>query len=329
MVDIMDLPQLSRGEGQGFNGRLGFAVKVLGEGGLPSHDTRRWQSGPHLRVSLSHLEKILDYLDRNNIRMYRMSSDIAPYLTHPDLTQFHGQLEECSDDLASFGARAGSLDIRLSLHPAQFVVLNSTDEDVAVKAIRDLEAQSAILDVMGLNDEAVVVIHVGGLYGDRDAAVARFIRRYSELDEAAKRRVVLENDERLFGVADILGIHEATGIRLVFDYLHHMLNNPDGIALRPALEACLNTWQGRGKPKIHFSSPRTEMREVTQKEDGRKATKLLPPDYAGHSDYINPFEFAFFLREASGLEFDIMLEAKSKDLALLRLRESLLAPPVI
>lgn len=318
-----------QGQSHFFAGRLGFAVKVLGGGGLPSHDTRRWQSGPHLSVSLAYLDRILDYLDKNNIRMYRMSSDIAPYLTHPELPQFHRQLEECAADLAAFGAKARRLDIRLSLHPSQFVVLNSTDEDIAVKAARDLEAQSAILDAMGLGDEAVVVTHVGGLYGDRGAAIGRFASRYAGLGEAAKRRVVLENDERLFSVADILRLHEATGVRLVFDYLHHMLNNPGGLALRPALKTCLCTWRGRGRPKIHFSSPRTEMKEVVRKEGGRKFTELLPPDYAGHSDYINPFEVAFFIRETTGLEFDVMLEAKAKDLALLRLREIPAAPPAI
>ncbi len=325
----MGIPELPRGRSALFTGRLGFAVKVLGKGGLPSHDTRRWQSGPHLRVSLAYLDRVLDYLDENDIRMYRMSSDIAPYLTHPELLQFHHQLEECAAGLAALGAKARRLDIRLSLHPSQFVVLNSTDEEIAAKAARDLEAQSSILDAMGLDDEAVVVTHVGGLYGDREAAIKRFIARYSGLDKAAKRRVVLENDEPLFSVADILRVHQATGVRLIFDYLHHMLNNPEGLALRPSLEACLHTWQDRGRPKIHFSSPRTEMREVARKESGRKLTELLPPDYTGHSDYINPFEFTLFIGETTGLEFDIMLEAKAKDLALLRLREILSAPPVI
>ena len=74
--------------------RLGFAVKVLADGGLPSHDTRRWQSGPHLSVSLDRLDATLDRLDALDIRMYRMASALAPYATHPDLPQFHRQLEE-------------------------------------------------------------------------------------------------------------------------------------------------------------------------------------------------------------------------------------------
>src|SRR5439155_27273973 len=85
-------PQACRAEGRLM--RLGFAVKVLGDGGLPSHDTRRWQSGPHLRVSIERLHAVFDYLDRNDIRMYRMASSLVPYATHPDMPQFHRQLSE-------------------------------------------------------------------------------------------------------------------------------------------------------------------------------------------------------------------------------------------
>lgn len=88
--------------------RLGFAVKVLGEGGLPSHDARRWQSEPHLRESLVYLRAILDYLDRHDIRMYRLVTALAPYASHPDLPQFHHQVEECADELEEVGAIARS-----------------------------------------------------------------------------------------------------------------------------------------------------------------------------------------------------------------------------
>ncbi|HYG96264.1 MAG TPA: hypothetical protein VD741_04060, partial [Solirubrobacterales bacterium] len=86
--------------------RLGFAVKVVGGGGLPSHDARRWQSEPHLRVSLERLGAIFDYLEEIDVRMYRMTSDLVPYGTHPDLPQFHDQIEECAEELAEIGRRA-------------------------------------------------------------------------------------------------------------------------------------------------------------------------------------------------------------------------------
>src|SRR3954447_16909566 len=97
--------------------RLGFAVKVLGGGVLPSHDTRRWRSGPHLSVSLDRLAAILEYLDGADIRAYRIATALVPYASHPDLLQFRDQPRECAEQLAAVGARARGLGIRLSSHP--------------------------------------------------------------------------------------------------------------------------------------------------------------------------------------------------------------------
>ena len=88
--------------------RLGFAVKVLGGGGLPSHDTRRWQSGPSLDVSLDRLEAVLAYLDEIDVRFYRMATALAPYASHPDLPQFRDQPRVFAERLAAVGARAPS-----------------------------------------------------------------------------------------------------------------------------------------------------------------------------------------------------------------------------
>src|SRR5688500_54527 len=130
--------------------RLGFAVKVLGGGGLPSHDTRRWQSNPHLRESLERLGAIFDYLESIDVDMYRMTSSLAPYATHPDLPQFRGQVEECAGDLAALGARANARGLRLSTHPGQYVVLNSETERVRDLAVEELDLQAQLMDAMGL-----------------------------------------------------------------------------------------------------------------------------------------------------------------------------------
>src|SRR3954467_6076988 len=126
------------------NLRLGFPVSVLGEPGLKSNDTRRWQSNPHLRTSLEYLEHIFDYLEANEISMYRMSSDLAPYATHPDLPQFHKQVTESRKELKAIGRRARDLKLRLSFHPSQFIVLNSPDAALRNKSIWDLRVQAEI-----------------------------------------------------------------------------------------------------------------------------------------------------------------------------------------
>jgi UV DNA damage endonuclease len=304
--------------------RLGFAVKVLGEGGLPAHDARRWQSGPHLRVSIDALHGVLGYLERAGIGMYRMTASLAPYATHPDLPQFRRQLEEAHEELAALGARARELDVRLSTHPGQYVVLNSEDPGVRDGAIRDLELQARLLDAMGLGPEAVVVLHVGGAAGGLDAGMDRFLAGFERLSERARARLVIENDDRTFALGHVLALHERTGLRVVWDILHHHCNDPDGIPDRDALEAALATWPDGVTPKIHFSSPKTAMEERKKRVGRRVERSWVLPQLRAHADVIDPIAFEHFLRDtAAGLDFDVMLEAKAKDLALLRLRAQL------
>lgn len=330
--------------------RLGFPVKVMGRPELKSNDTRRWQAGPHLKCSLEHVDRVLDYCAAKGISMYRLSSDLAPYATHPDMPQFHDMVAESDAELAAFGAKARSLDMRLSFHPSQYILLNSPNPELTAKSIQDLASQSEMLDRMGLDDEAVVITHVGGVYDDREAARARWIEGWEQCPEHVRRRLVLENDDLRFSAADVLWIHERTGVRLIFDYQHFWCLNPEGLDLRETLERFMASWPEGVRPKIHFSSPRTEMREVKQKitpakrgkaakhevtkapvkPNARVKTVLRPPVWTGHADFTNPFEFATFMRTAEGLTFDVMLEGKSKDLALIKLRGDLLryAPDV-
>jgi len=305
--------------------KLGFSVKVLGRPGLKSHDTRRWQNHPHLSVSLVYLRDIFHYLRQKSIRMYRMASELAPYVTHPDMPQFHRQIDECQAELAAVGEMARADGLRLSFHPGSHVVLNSPDEAVAAKSRADLNALARLLDGMGLGPEAVIVIHVGGTYGDREAAMARFVEAVHRLPEATRRRLVLEHDEETYSLSDCYQIHQRTGLPLIYDHQHHLVHNPERLPVAEALRLALSTWPTGVRPKVHFSSPRTEMRLVNRADPvSGKRPMLQPPLWTQHADYINPFEFIAFLRSAEGLpEFDVLLECKAKDLALLRLRADL------
>jgi UV DNA damage endonuclease len=307
--------------------RLGFAVKVLGEGGLKECDNRRWQSGPHLRNSIGYLDTLFDYLDRNDLRMYRMSSGIAPYLTHPDLPQFHRQIEESAAELSALGEKARLLNLRLSLHPSQYIVLNAVDDDVARKSIEELNGQADVLDAMALGTEAVVVTHVGGVYGDREAGKLRWVERYLTLPEPTRRRLVLENDDISYTARDVLWIAGECGVRVVFDNLHHFCNHQPGDDVGELALAALATWPESQTPKIHYSSPRTEAVDAPRRAGKAASMKAYgpPPDLRLHSDYINPFEFVYFLEKVANFrDFDIMIEAKAKDLAALKLRHDLI-----
>ena len=114
----------------------------------------------------------------------------------------------------------------------------------------------------------------------------------------------------------------APACRLIFDNLHHRLNNPGGWPVREALAACLATWPSGVRPKIHFSTPRTEW--LIEEGAGGEEPKVRQTRWMYHADYVNPFEFIDFMRMAAGLPaFDVMLEVRAKDLALTQLRDDL------
>ena len=302
--------------------RLGFVVKPLARPTLKSHDSRRWQNQPHLTVSLAYLRDVLGYLVESGISMYRMSSDLAPYASHPAMPQFHNQLAESEAELAAAGAEARSHGLRLSFHAVAATVINSPDPVVAASSAADLNTLAGILNAMQLGPESVVITHIGGVYGDPAAALDRCAQAIDALPAATHARLVIENDDTRFGVADALWIHGRTGVPIAFDRLHHRLRGGDAMPDRDALAACLATWPEPVRPKIHWSTPRTEW--LVESRGGDEPPKVTRTRWMYHADYVNPFELIDFLRLAAGLRpFDIMLEVRAKDLALVQLRADL------
>ncbi len=301
--------------------RLGFPVNVLGEP-LRAHDSRRWQNAPHLSVSLAYLRDIFGYLQRQNIRFYRLSGQLAPYLTHPTLPDFHQQIDECTNELAAMGDLARQNQVRLTMHPGHYIQLSSADTTRVARSQQELTVCAALLSAMGLGAEAVVVIHVGGLYGNKRASLERFAHHFLALPPPARQRVALENDDRSFDLQDLLWLHKRTGVRIVLDTLHQRCLNGGDYSLGEALALALATWPADQQPKIHFSTPRTEIRHLYR----NRQRYLAMPLANQHSDFLNVFEFIDLLQGAQAAElrpFDIMLEAKAKELALLRLRNQL------
>lgn len=311
--------------------RLGFVVKPLARPELKSHDSRRWQNRPHLTVSLAYLRDVFGYLKSAGITMYRMSSDLAPYASHPDMPQFRNQVEESAAELAELGALARELGLRLSFHAVAATVINSPDPRVAANAATDLTVLAAILDGMGLGPEAVVVTHIGGAYGAPETARERCVQAIDALPPPTRSRLVIENDDVRFGVRDALWVAARAGIPVVFDRLHHRLKGWDEMEEQEALHACLATWPAGVRPKVHWSTPRTEWLI----EEGADSPKARQTRWMYHSDYVNPFECIDFLRGAARFAseegrhpnalppFDMMLEARAKDLALAQLRRDL------
>jgi UV DNA damage endonuclease len=268
----------------------------------------------------------LAYLAHVKIDFYRMAADLAPCVTYPALPQFQDQIEECRDELVEVGALARRQGVRLSFHAPLHLQLAAEDPALVRQSHKILGTLALLLDVMQLDADAVIITHVGGLNGNPDAALSRWMRGFEALPEHARRRLALEHEDHGAALGGVLRLHGATGVPVVFDHLHFRLNNPEGWSVAEGLARALDTWPYDRTPKVHFSSPRTELRAVERIEQttGRKRWRLRPPRPGHHADFINCWEFAAFMRAAAGgRDFDVMLEAKASDVALLRLRQDL------
>ena len=306
--------------------RLGFAVKVLGEGGLPSHDSRRWQSNPHLRTSLERLRRDPRPARRATTsactawpRRSRRTQAIRTYRS------FTLRSWSARDELREIGALARERGIRLSTHPGQYTVLNSEDDSVRAVAVAELEVQAAVLDAMGLPPEAVVVLHVGGAAGGLAAATERFVAGVAQLSDRARARLVVENDDRSFALVDVLPLARRCRAAGRLGRTPPSLPRPrTGSPTTTLSPLALETWPPGVLPKVHYSSPRLDVTERARRRGRRTERSVVLPQLRAHADLIDPIGFEYFLRQAAGgRDFDIMLEAKAKDLALIRLREQL------
>lgn len=310
--------------------RLGCAVRVLGKPGLKPYDTRRWQSGPHLSVSLAYVRDILHYLHKADIRMYRLASDLAPYITHPDFPEFHHQIDEALAELAHVGSLAREYGIRLTFHAPSHVVLSSSNPALVEQGMRTLNVLARMLNEMHLGPESVVVLHVGGGYENPAAALERFCRHVDQLPPETRQRLALEHDDTTFDLMDVLTVHERTGIPVVFDFLHHRLLNRGRVPLAEAVDMALRTWPTNVRAKLHLASPSTAARRVERKNPvtGERFVTVHPPLLHQHSDFIHPFDAIELLDSLRGRDVDVMVEAGGHDIALGKLRQDLqrLAP---
>ncbi len=246
-----------------------------------------------VRGNLSCLQEILQYNLANGILYFRISSDLIPFASHP-VCDYPWQ-EVFREEFRALGRFIKKHGMRVTMHPDQFILINSPREKVFANSVRELVYHSEVLDLLGVDLTCKIQIHVGGAYGDKRQSIARFVRRYGELPPAVKRRLVVENDERMYAVADCMEVHRLTGIPVVFDVLHHSANNR-GETVIEALSRASTTWRKKdGLPMVDYSS---------QKKGARIGT---------HSYSLDQEDFRQFLMETWGYDFDLMLEVKNKE----------------
>lgn len=258
------------------------------------------------RLNLEHTLRMLHFNIAHQIHVYRFSSSLVPLGTHPDvewdyITPFRHLYEE-------IGNLVKKHRLRTSFHPNQFTLFTSDQLHVTKNAVIDLTYHYNVLQAMGLEDQSFINIHVGGAYGNKEAAVERFHQNLPQLPAHIKARMTLENDDKTYTGAETLEICQAEQIPLMFDYHHYMANKNEDASLEELLPAIYETWKHQEwRPKVHISSPKNEK------------------EYRSHADYVDPEFLLPFLKAMKAIDHDVdvMIEAKQKDKAALQLVEDL------
>lgn len=250
------------------------------------------------------LLKVMWWNVENDIHFFRIGSGIFPFMDHPDLNYRVDDLSSADTIrgvLATVGKVARDNDIRLSMHPGPYTCLASPIDSVVAKSVMCVEMHSSIGDALGAGHDFPINIHVGGVYENKSDTAKRFIDNFSRLSPVAQKRLTLENDDKpsMWTISDLLPIAEATGVPLVIDVHHHSLNH-GGMELMDAAQVAFQTWAKDRVPKIHYSEPRDSKTPQA------------------HADYIeNQIPELCAVRE-----YDVMIEAKMKERALLRYRNA-------
>lgn len=252
------------------------------------------------------LAAAIEACSRLGIGAFRINSQILPVKTHPVAGYAIRELpgwEEIVERFVESGQRAAALGIRLSFHPDQFVVLNSPSEATHGHSVAELAYQAEVAEWVGAD---VINIHGGGAYGDKATALNLLGERIVNLAPAVRIRLTLENDDKVFTPSDLLPVCRGTGVALVYDVHHHRCN-PDGLGIAEATALARATWNR--EPLFHISSPR----------DGWNGPK---PER--HHDFIEASDFP---PEWLGWPLTVDVEAKAKELAVVRLQRDLRAFP--
>ncbi|KAJ6783102.1 hypothetical protein PWT90_05924 [Aphanocladium album] len=257
--------------------------------------------------------KMLRWNDKYGIKFMRLSSEMFPFASHAEygykLAPF------AAEALAAAGQVAAELGHRLTTHPGQFTQIGSPRKEVVTASFRDLAYHDELLSLLRLppqlDRDAVMILHMGGVYGDKQATLDRFRENYARLPQGVKNRLVLENDDVAWSVHDLLPVCEELNIPLVLDYHHHNIifdpsireGTHDIIELYPRIAA---TWTRKGiTQKMHYSEPTAAAVTPRDRRKHSPRVKVLPP---------------------CARDMDLMIEAKDKEQAVFELMRTYKLP---
>lgn len=259
-----------------------------------------------IRSNAENLKRAFERCAELQIGAFRINSELLMLATHADAGYRLEELPEADTLQKLFDEariRADRLGVRRSLHPDQFVVLNSPDPRVRANSRAELEHQRLLADLCGATE---INLHAGGVYGDKVAALDRLRREIDTLPEPLRQKLTLENDDRSYTPAELLPLCRELGIPFTYDVHHHRVN-PDHLTIEEATRAAAETWRGREiPPHVHLSSPQLPW--------------STPGDHRPHAGWIDPADFPECWRD---MDLTVDVEAKEKENAIAALRSAL------
>ena len=248
---------------------------------------------------------MMDWNEANGIKVFRLSSELFPHKSNSKVENY--SFDFAMPLLAQIGEKSRQYNQRLTFHPGQYNVIGTPNLNSFNQTVADLTYHADVLDLMNLDNNSVMVIHGGGVYGNKSETIVRWINQYNLLPDNIKNRLVLENCEKCFSIVDCLEISSATNIPVVFDTHHfecYKILHPDVHFEDPEyyMPLILSTWSNRNiKPKFH----------VSEQGSGK---------IGHHSDYIEEIpNYLLEIPSKYGVHIDIMIEAKKKELAIFKL----------
>jgi UV DNA damage endonuclease len=254
-----------------------------------------------IEYNLESLDNAINFSIENKIKFFRLSSDIIPFGSNPvNKIKWHQLYKK---QLTAIGEKIIKAKMRVSFHPGQYCVLNSPDIKVVKNTVKDLEFHALFLDSLGLDYTHKMVIHIGGVYGDKQSAIKRFATNFKLLSKSAQNRLIIENDDKSYHTEDALKLSAMIGAPVVYDNFHNsILTSDKSISDYEWIKRCAKTWKSKdGRPKTHFS---------TQQADAIKGT---------HSHRVLINEFIPYYEKVKELDVDYMLEVKDKNISSIKL----------
>lgn len=248
------------------------------------------------------LVEVMCWNAANSIKLFRISSSLFPWMSEYELADL-ADYQQIVEALKEVGEIAKQNSIRLTMHPGHFCVIASPNQSVVKKSQKELEQHSEIMDMIGLSATPynAINIHVNGVYGNKTETAQRFCEMFYELSDNCRRRITLENDDKpgQWSTSELYHYFHQTRYLyyppIVFDYLHHKCHSLL-LTEEEALVLAKKTWPEGVTQLCHYSSS-------IQNEQPKKM-------FRAHADMIYETIATY------GLDLDIELEAKKKELAL-------------